>query len=167
MKVFGCAVLLLWVATVSAGPLHSWSKILPEPRFQFVMNDEAVFDRETGLVWEQSPGTTSLDYPDDYSAGIGPIFTCYNKVVGGRKGWRLPTVEELASLIDPAESSPALPNGHPFSHVQNAYYLSILNGDHEEGNKFYRVSFDTGAVQQNLSSGQYLWCVRGGHGGTW
>ena len=42
--------------------------------------------------------------------------------VGGTKGWRLPSVAELASLVDPANSNPALPTGHPFSNVQSPFY---------------------------------------------
>ena len=42
------------------------------------------------------------------------MYYAYNKNVGGRGGWRLPTVEELRSLIDLRRAIPALPSGHPF-----------------------------------------------------
>ena len=36
-------------------------------------------------------------------------------MTGNHKGWRLPSVHELVSLVDPAAyPNPALPTGHPF-----------------------------------------------------
>src|SRR5205807_1369275 len=71
----------------------------------------AVLDRETGLVWEQSPANSHTWQNARYQ--------CTNLTTGGRKGWRLPSVHELASLIDPNQSSPTLPPGHPFQQVQS------------------------------------------------
>src|SRR5262249_20915800 len=66
------------------------------PRFTVLAdyNNAAVRDNSTGLVWEQTPlGTTS-----DWSSAR---FQCINKNVGNMRGWRLPSVVELTSLIDP------------------------------------------------------------------
>ena len=51
---------------------------------------------------------------------------CTARTTGGRKGWRLPSIPELASLIDPsvAPPGPTLPPGHPFLTVQSAFYWS-------------------------------------------
>ncbi len=45
---------------------------------------------------------------------------CTTRTTGNRKGWRLPSVHELASLIDSNNLSgnPDLPPGHPFTNVQ-------------------------------------------------
>src|SRR5437867_880208 len=86
----------------------AWSQILTADRFQLVMGGAAVLDRETGLVWEQSPDTSLRQW-------FVAVTHCYQKSVGGRKGWRLPSVEELASLVNASNSSPALPTGHPFT----------------------------------------------------
>jgi hypothetical protein len=138
----------------------SWYKILPaSKRFKLVMNDEAVLDLETGLVWERSPGTTQRNWNN-------AITHCYSKEVGGRKGWRLPTVEELASLVDTTQSNPALPAGHPFQNVQSSSYWSATTNF---GNTSYAwfVGFSNGSVfdaNGGKSSNNYVWCVRGGHG---
>ncbi len=145
------------------GKPSSWYKILPaSQRFKIVMNGEAVLDLETGLVWERSPGTTTMNW---YSA----IHHCYNKVVGGRKGWRLPTVEELASLVDTTQSNLALPTGHPFLNVQSSFYWSAttyVNGISPNSTINARlVHFDNGYLGVGVKSGSaYFWCVRGGHG---
>ena len=57
-----------------------------------------VFDQETGLVWERSPA------PDKIENWDAAIVYSYSKAIAGRKGWRLPTIEELLSLVDPSQS---------------------------------------------------------------
>ena len=52
------------------------------------------------------------------------ISHCYRLEVGGRRGWRLPTIEELASLVDTSQPAPTLPAGNPFSNVQSFVYWS-------------------------------------------
>lgn len=135
----------------------TWSRKLGPTRFKPVMGGEAVLDRETGLVWEKSPDATTRNW---YQS----VTFAYNKVVGGRKGWRVPTAEELATLIDPTQTNPALPAGHPFINVQldhpywsgttigtNAWHLHLNNGE---------VASDT----NKTTDSEYVWCVRGGHG---
>ncbi|TMQ24102.1 MAG: DUF1566 domain-containing protein, partial [Nitrospirae bacterium] len=82
-------------------------------------NSDAVLDKESGLVWEKSPQTTSTKWSVARR-------TCTEKNIGGQKGWRLPSLEELASLVDPSVAPPglALPPGHPFLAVQSAVYWS-------------------------------------------
>ncbi len=92
----------------SAG-LPSWHQILPaNERFKLVMNDEAVLDMETGLVWQKV--ATNVRYSWELAQNI-----CYNLEIGGRKGWRLPTITELSTLVEPSNEDPALPENHPFT----------------------------------------------------
>lgn len=94
---------------------------VPDPcnssRFKCVLDNQAALDRETGLVWEKSPGPGLSAWPES-------LYACANKFLGGRYGWRLPTIEELASLLDPFAGLPALPAGHPFTNIQNNPYFS-------------------------------------------
>ena len=99
-------------ASMSAvlGAQQSWDKRIDVPeRFQVLapFGGMAVLDKETGLVWERVPGNSRDNWANAFSL-------CYFKSYGGRKGWRLPKVDELASLLDPAQSGPALPPKHPF-----------------------------------------------------
>ena len=137
----------------------AWSQILKaSKRFVLVMKNEAVLDKETGLVWEKSPDTTTRVWAN-------AISYAYSKNVGGRGGWRLPTVEELRSLIDPTQSNPALPSGHPFTNVQSDYWSST-NYVHDASLAWvvrFGDGFVYGAGKSNVG-GNYAWCVRGGHG---
>ena len=141
----------------STGCPDAWDKQLTTDRFELVMGDEAVLDKETCLVWEQSPNTTTRTWTQ-------ALAYCFMKKVGGRKGWRLPTIEELATLVDDTQSNPALPSGHPFSNVQSSWYWSSTTTANSTANAWY-VYFVNGNVNV-INKGNYgfVWCVRGGQG---
>lgn len=105
-----------------SGVPPNWDKaLLGASRFVVLaaFNNDAVRDNNTGLVWETSPQTTAATWNS-------ARFACINKDVGRQKGWRVPAIPELASLIDPsvAPPGPTLPPGHPFPNVQSAPYWS-------------------------------------------
>ena len=140
----------------------TWDKTLPandtgdpcnSSRFTCVMGGKAVRDNETGLVWEQSPATSH-----SWSGARG---LCAGRTVGGRKGWRLPSVHELASLVDPANSNPALPTGHPFSNVQSDFYWSAT-AVADDPTAAWGVGFSNGVHFQAVKTiTLFVWCVRG------
>ena len=150
-------------AVSAAGPYYatpSWDQTLPaSTRFIVLtnMNSQAVLDRETGLVWDQSPSALFAYSWTDAS------FHCNNLSLGNRKGWRLPTMQDLESLIDPTQSNPALPPGHPFSNVQlTRYWAATTLAD--DATFALAVYLDTGQAGVGSKSGNALfaWCVRGG-----
>ncbi|MBW7897138.1 hypothetical protein B188_01680 [Candidatus Brocadiaceae bacterium B188] len=122
----------------------AWSKKIKKAskRFQIVLDGECVLDKETGLVREKSPDTEARTW-------IDAVSYAYTKSVGGRKGWRLPTVEELASLVDPTQNGPALPSDHPFTNVQSGYYWSSTTYVSATSDAWY-VSFSNGYVASTL-----------------
>jgi hypothetical protein len=119
-------------------------------------NSEAVLDRETGLVWERSPATTN----HTWSAAR---FECTSRTVGGRKGWRLPSVHELASLVDPSQSFPSLPPGHPFTNTQTFFGYWSATTDAVVPTGAWSVDFGGGGVGANAKDfgSNHGWCVRG------
>ena len=76
-------------------------------RFTLMLNGAAVKDNQTGLIWEQEPDR-------EHDVWSRSVARCATKDVGGQKGWRAPTVDELKTLIDTSQHDPALPAGHPF-----------------------------------------------------
>jgi hypothetical protein len=100
----------------------SWDKRIDDAKSRFQVltqfNDEAVLDKETGLVWERRPSTKLFPWPN-------ARLLCAQKAVGKRGGWRLPSFCELATLIDPSIVDPLIPRlpaGHPFIGVEPADY---------------------------------------------
>jgi hypothetical protein len=124
--------------------------------------DDAVLDKETGLVWERSPAT-------DKKALAGAIVYSTTRVVGHRKGWRLPAIEELLSLVDPGAMNPTLPAGHPFLNVKLDYfYWSLTKGIPlpTDQNLVWGYNFgnaDTSSIVVAQAS-CYTWLVRGSFG---
>jgi hypothetical protein len=142
-----------------------WIDHQPNPRFaiynskQPMHKDDIVFDKETGLVWERVPD-------DEKKLWDAAIVYSYTKVIAGRKGWRLPTIEELLSLVDPMHNNPTLPAGHPFINVKVDYvYWSSTLGMTQRPNSAWGYNFGNGDTSNVLkSAGCYTWLVRGGYG---
>jgi len=126
------------------------------PRFQLVLGGAGVLDKETGLVWEQAPDSSGMSWAAAQQY-------CAWRVVGGRLGWHLPTVEQLASLMTPtATTAPYLPTGNPFTGVQSSFYwtaTSLAGGT----SSAWGVNFYTNQVLYGGKTDGFLgWCVRGG-----
>jgi hypothetical protein len=160
--------------TIAVGPYYampSWDQTLACtslancPRFVVLsnMNSAAVLDRETGLVWERTPSPEPTTWR-------GAQTSCNEFVtIGNRLGWRLPTVNELASLIDVSRSDPALPAGHPFNGVQVSGYYFTATDDGRDTDNTWIVSFAgdgdlSNGMNGSKDSSHYFWCVRGGQG---
>lgn len=172
MKTFAASlmasVMLAAVALpVAADPLGSWDSVINGPgRFRILkdFNNAAVMDRETGLVWERSPDTGTRDWR-------GAHRFCIDRAVGNgnRKGWRLPTVQEILSLVDPTRDAPSLPAGHPFSNVQPDFYWSATTFGADPalawGGGFENNLTEPGARFTDKTLPFFVWCVRSGHGG--
>ena len=129
------------------------------PRFTVLAdyNNAAVRDNSTGLVWEQSPISTTSDWT---SARI----SCINKNVGGMRGWRLPSVAELASLIDPSLPAPYV-QASMFTGVHQNSYWSATSYETNTSTSKWSVNLAVGDGLAGTSSkgtpSVNVWCVRG------
>lgn len=119
--------------------------------------DEAVLDRETGLVWETTPDTTLTDW-------VTAAKNCRGRIIGNRLGWRLPTFEELTTLVDPTQSLPALPPGHPFVvHPRDSFWTATTReADPTRAYVVHIESSGIGSQSKITSNSNSGWCVRGG-----
>lgn len=143
----------------------AWSQVLPvAERFVLVMGGASVLDKETGLVWEKSPSVGNFLWD-------AALFHCLtDTTTGGRKGWRLPKIEEYATLVDPTQEDPALPVGHPFTNIQvldGGTYWSATSNPGIPGEATYMVfnSGNVGSRFKQLAGNEFhAWCVRGAAG---
>ena len=123
-------------------------------RFAVVMNGAAVKDNQTGLIWEQEPDR-------EHDVWSRSVARCAGKEVGGEKGWRAPSVDELKTLIDPSQHDPALPAGHPFSNIKSEIFWTATPHPTDDI-VAWQVSFFSGEPVTDQKSGtRRMWCVQG------
>jgi hypothetical protein len=126
----------------------------PRPRFSD-NGDGTVLDHLTALVWtkdaQQIRGT--MGWADALAA-------CNNLHFAGHSDWRLPNVRELLSLIDYEQHDPALPEGHPFAHVQFLFYWSGTTYDAAPINAWGVYLCNGYAFNYHKATGGYVWPVR-------
>ena len=139
----------------------AWSQKLPaEQRFILVLDDAAVLDKETGLVWERE---VSSGTPPPTFIWYDAVVYCTSLTKGGRSGWHLPAIEQLASLLDRSVlDSPKLPEGHPFIGVRSGYWSSTSFAN--DVSRAWLVGFNMGVIHNTnyKTEDKYVWCVRGG-----
>ena len=143
------------------GRQSAWSAVLPpESRFQIALvGGEAVLDKETNLVWEKSPSTVLEDWRRANNQ-------CNGMTLGGRKGWRLPTVQELASLLEAGETGHHAPGRTPLRQRATA---GVLVGHSHHGGFAIRLGGELSGRRRGLSSSEHdqavLVCPRTGRRG--
>ncbi len=137
-----------------------WIDHKPNPRFAIHDSgtptderDDLVLDREKGFIWARNANLAgkSLTWKDATNH-------CQNIALCDLKRWRLPTKDELSSLIDPSQSVPALPKGHPFINVRYTYWTCTTHEDFSDD--AYYVHFGQGSVSAYTKIAKYdVWPV--------
>ncbi|MBB5348680.1 hypothetical protein HNQ81_002420 [Desulfoprunum benzoelyticum] len=126
------------------------------PSERFVRREHGIEDRLTGLLWYDRgdlPGR-----PAAWEQVLAAVKTLASKT---EIPWRLPTINELESLVDASAHAPALPRQHPFAAVQPAYWSATTS--YFEPDWAYVLYFDKGAVGVGFKMNEefYLWPVVG------
>lgn len=99
----------------------------PEPRFEEVESMVAgrmVIDRLTNLCWHTSADL--IGRPLTWEKALKAVADL-NRKREESYSWRLPNINELESLVDCSEHSPALPHGHLFTNVREGYWSSTTS----------------------------------------
>ncbi len=94
----------------------------PEPRFEAA--GDAIRDRLTNLIWARQ--AEAVADRTDWEGALASVHGVGDRKSGERR-WRLPTINELESLVDASRHDPALPSPHPFRGVQESYWSSTTS----------------------------------------
>ena len=125
-------------------------------RFKCVMGGEAVFDKQTGLIWVRNAGIA-----DKKMSWNDAVKFCQRIKIGTYKGWRLPTKREMITLLDTSQSAPALPVGHPFKNVGTVGSTYWTNSEQKGDNEVvWIIKPNLGTVEEYLKIfGSFIWPV--------
>jgi len=123
------------------------------PNKRFIDNGNGtVTDTKTNLMWWKK-GT---DIAYDWQQAVG---YCKDLAFYGHSDWRLPTIEELFSIIDHGRHDPAI---NPVFKCKSSNYWSSTTYTDYPSNAWY-VYFSYGGVHNySKSYGSYVRAVRGG-----
>ena len=87
-------------------------------------------------------------------------------MIGNRKGWRLPTKEELSVLLILPGAGSALPDGHPFERVQGfgSTYWSSTTYEIDSSRAWLVRPYGHSSAYDDLKIfDAYVWPVLGGN----
>jgi hypothetical protein len=119
-----------------------------------VTGDSTVTDHKTGLVWQQSAGTTRYTWES-------AISYCESLTLGSKSDWRLPNIKELGSIVDPSGRYQAI-DSTAFPSTSYSYYWSSTTSVNNTSNA-WNVHFYYGYMgSYRKTSSDSVRCVRGG-----
>ncbi|MBN2108609.1 MAG: DUF1566 domain-containing protein [Deltaproteobacteria bacterium] len=121
-------------------------------------NDGTITDTSTGLMWEKSAGLTAYTWAQAKAY-------CENLILGEQSDWRLPTRNELQSIVDYNSYNPSISTTFFPDTVASAYWSSTVNAD---GTSLaWLVDFYYGAVSHYYTpDNYYVRAVRAGQCGS-
>lgn len=116
-------------------------------------NQVIVVDHATGLMWQQSGSPDAMTYPD----ALKYVDELNIKRFAGHPGWRLPTIEELISLVEPIQK-----NGNLYiDKIFNDRQQWIRSIDKKSYNNSYGIVFYQGSLYfPTLNFRYYVRAVR-------
>ncbi len=125
------------------------------PTQRFVVQEDVVHDRTTGLMWtRKNVGSKRLTWSDAKTA-------CAAVREGGFEDWRLPTIQELLSLLDYSRRQPAIDSAFE---CESAWYWSATPYSASPSVCAWLVGFSGGGSLYGGQGGEgYVRAVRSGH----
>jgi len=139
-------------------------------RFTLLSGIGCVIDNLTGLMWSQD-----INIAGETKTWTAAINYCEGLSLGGYTDWRMPNKNEMKSLIDYSNDTPALPTGHPFTGSKLTSNIMYFTSTTKPGDTYYGreppivmsdyislIRLKDGAINDNLKSNSfYIFPVRG------
>lgn len=117
-----------------------------------VSEEKTVFDENFGLEWQQATPTEQYSWDN-------AVTYCENLNYGGHDDWRLPTLQELLSIVDNSKYQPSIDETY-FPNTPKSDFWSSYN--HVNSGYAWRVDFENGVVGETGKNNKYyVRCVRG------
>jgi hypothetical protein len=131
-------------------------KVKEFPKERFIDNGNGtIIDTHFGLTWVKSPHT---DLPEKFKSSMvwkEAIQACKELSFSGHKDWRLPTVEELRSIVDytrgAKDNEPAIDTKY-FLDTKCSWYWTVTPCAWSRGNAWV-VAFHDGYVGDGNEDG--------------
>jgi len=125
------------------------------PPGRYTTSNGTVTDTKTKLIWQQlpAPSTMTWDSARSYCAGVSATL--------GGSGWRLPTIKELQTLVDPSRSRPAIDvTFFPDTALVGSWTSTRYAAPADESYAWIIILIDGIEAQAPLSSTFQVRCVR-------
>jgi hypothetical protein len=139
---------------VRGGPADGDSSVAaPPPDLYSLPAAGVVADRFTGLSWQQATSSTALSFADAEAY-------CSTLDLDGR-GWRLPSVNELSTLVDETRVSPAIHVATFPDTLPDDWYWSVTPYANNADNRWC-LNFNDGYTTRGRARTEQSWvrCVR-------
>jgi hypothetical protein len=132
--------------------VRSTQPLPPSPRF--TVQDGVVHDASTKLSWQQL--VTSVQLKASEAAGY-----CASLQIGAQQGFRLPTVKELASLVDFTTTKGLRIDERSFPGTQSLSYVTATRYGANPTASIWVVDFGSGDIILQVADGSYyVRCVK-------
>ncbi|MEA1892333.1 MAG: DUF1566 domain-containing protein [Campylobacterota bacterium] len=120
---------------------------------EMLRENDVVLDTQTKLMWQDDVIGTAVPWG-------AAIQRCEDLTLATYSDWRLPSVNELRSIVDRSKSNPAIVDG--FTQTSSDFYWSSTSVKDYEYNawgvRFYNGYVSNGKKDYNI----YVRCVRDG-----
>lgn len=137
---------------------HDWSEAWSRPqgkgfknKFELLHNGQLIFDHATGLMWQQGGLSEQLNYrrAEDY------IHDLNIQSFAGFDDWRLPTLEEATSLVEPRQEADGLHIASFFDRKQRWMWTADSH-ENSPNSAAWIVIFSLGVITTTDSSGLFF-----------
>ncbi len=149
---------LVWPCRGRSGVVPIHGSIGVDSGRRFEVRRRTVLDRAIRLEWTREADLARG--PVSREEALSPVRSRDPRGSSPGAGWRVPTINELDSLVDLGISEPALPAKHPFENVADASSSSTTSA--YEPDWAMALYFDLGRVGVGQKKGRWfsVWAVR-------